>query len=78
MTLSTHFVLKALDRLTIGRLTLHLPDGTVRRFGNLSDPHEAVLEVRDWRFFRRVLLDGDSALPKPTWKATAIRPTCRG
>ncbi|HTE37172.1 MAG TPA: class I SAM-dependent methyltransferase, partial [Reyranella sp.] len=59
MTLSTHFVLKALDRLTIGRLTLHLPDGTVRRFGNPSASREAVLEVRDWRFFRRVLLDGD-------------------
>ncbi len=59
MTLSTHFVLKALDRLTIGRLTVCLPDGTVRRFGNLSDSREAVLEVRDWHFFRRVLLDGD-------------------
>jgi cyclopropane-fatty-acyl-phospholipid synthase len=62
LTLSTHFVLKALDRLTIGRLTLHLPDGTVRRFGNLSNSREAVLEVRDWRFFRRVLLDGDIGL----------------
>jgi len=59
LTLSTHFVLKALDRLTIGRLIVHLPDETTRRFGNLSDPREAILEVRDWRFFRRVLLDGD-------------------
>jgi len=59
LTLSTHFVLKALDRLKIGRLTVHLPDGTARQFGNPSDSREAVLEVRDWRFFRRVLLDGD-------------------
>ncbi len=59
MTLSTHFVLKALDRLTIGRLTVKLPDGRVRRFGNPSASPEALLEVRDWRFFRRVLLDGD-------------------
>jgi cyclopropane-fatty-acyl-phospholipid synthase len=59
LTLSTHFVLKALDRLTMGRLIVHLPDGTVRRFGNPSDSREAVLEVRDWRFFRGVLLDGD-------------------
>jgi len=59
LTLSTHFVLKALDRLTIGRLTVHLPDGTVRRFGDLSDSREAVLKIGDWRFFRRVLLDGD-------------------
>jgi cyclopropane-fatty-acyl-phospholipid synthase len=62
LTLSTHFVLKALDRLTIGRLTLHLPDGTARQFGNPSDSREAVLEIRDWRFFRRVLLDGDIGL----------------
>jgi cyclopropane-fatty-acyl-phospholipid synthase len=62
VTLSTHFVLKALDRLTIGRLILRLPDRTVRRFGNPSDSREAVLEVRDWRFFRRVLLDGDIGL----------------
>lgn len=59
MTLSTHFVLKALDRLTIGRLSVNLPDGAVRRFGDASASPEAVLEVRDWRFFRRVLLDGD-------------------
>lgn len=59
MTLSTHFVLKALDRLTIGRLSVNLPDGTVRRFGDASGSPEAVLDVRDWRFFRRVLLDGD-------------------
>ncbi len=62
MTLSTHFVLKALDRLTIGRLTIRLPDGTIRRFGNLSDSREAELDIRDWRFFRRVLLDGDIGL----------------
>jgi len=60
--LSTHFVLKALDRLTIGSLTVTLPDGKVRRFGNPSNAREAVLEVRDWRFFRRVLLDGDIGL----------------
>jgi cyclopropane-fatty-acyl-phospholipid synthase len=59
LTLSTHFVLKALDRLTIGHLTLHLPDGKVRRFGDPAASRDAVLEIRDWRFFRRVLLDGD-------------------
>ncbi len=59
MTLSTHFVLKALDRLRVGRLTVRLPDGTVRRFGDPSASREAVLEVTDWRFFRRVLVDGD-------------------
>ncbi len=62
MTISTHFVLKALDRLTIGRLELHLPDGTMRNFGDPAATRTAVLEVRSWRFFRRVLLDGDLGL----------------
>jgi cyclopropane-fatty-acyl-phospholipid synthase len=62
LTISTHFVLKALDRLTIGRLELHLPDGTMRNFGDPAATRTAVLEVRSWRFFRRVLLDGDLGL----------------
>jgi len=56
--LAAHFVLKALERLAIGRLTLRLPDGTSRTFG--TDPlREAELHVTDWHFFRRILLDGD-------------------
>jgi len=62
LTLSTHFVLKALDRLVIGHLELHLPDRTVRRFGDAAASRKAVLEVRNWRFFRRVLMDGDIGL----------------
>jgi cyclopropane-fatty-acyl-phospholipid synthase len=62
LTISTHFVLKALDRLAIGRLEVRLPDGTVRRFGDPAATRTAVLEVRNWRFFRRVLLDGDIGL----------------
>jgi cyclopropane-fatty-acyl-phospholipid synthase len=59
MSLAAHFVLKALDRLAVGRLTVRLPDGAVRSFGANGAEPEAVLEVTDWKFFRRVLLDGD-------------------
>ena len=60
MTIAARFVLKALERLAVGRLTLHLPDGTVRRFGRRRRrAARPSCEVRDWRFFRRVLLDGD-------------------
>ena len=59
MTIAARFVLKALERLSVGRLTLHLPDGTAHRFGSEGAKPEAELHVRDWRFFRRVLLDGD-------------------
>ena len=60
MTIASRFVLKALERLSVGRMTLHLPDGTIRRLRQRRAPEpEAELDVRDWRFFRRVLLDGD-------------------
>jgi len=59
MTIASHFVLKALTRLTSGRLTLRLPDGTTQVFGAPNAGPSAEIDVRDWRFFRRVLLDGD-------------------
>jgi len=59
MTIAARFVLKALERLSVGRLTLHLPDGTTHRFGNEGATPHAELHVRDWLFFRRVVLDGD-------------------
>ncbi len=59
MTIASRFVLKALERLSVGRITIHLPDGTAHRFGRDGARPEAELHVRDWRFFRRVVLDGD-------------------
>jgi cyclopropane-fatty-acyl-phospholipid synthase len=59
MKLTAHFVLKALERLAVGRLVMTLPDGTTRSFGRPEATPIARLEVRDWRFFRHVLLDGD-------------------
>ena len=58
MTLASRFVLKALEGLAIGCLTMGLPDGSIRRFGTARSP-AADLLVKDWRFFRRVLADGD-------------------
>ena len=59
MTIAARFVLKALERLSVGSLILHLPDGTTHRFGSEGAKPNAELHVRDRRFFRRVLLDGD-------------------
>ncbi|MBN9540049.1 MAG: hypothetical protein BGN99_03230 [Alphaproteobacteria bacterium 65-37] len=59
MPLAARFVLKALDRLSVGRLVMRLPDGQVRIFGgSQAEPH-AEIHVTDRRFFRRVLVDGD-------------------
>ncbi|CAN5861791.1 cyclopropane-fatty-acyl-phospholipid synthase family protein [soil metagenome] len=59
MTITSRFALKALERLAAGRLTIHMPDGTVHRFGAEGAEPQAVLYVKDHRFFRRVLFDGD-------------------
>ena len=62
MTLSARFVLKALQRLSQGTLLIRLPDGTKQVFGERQSGPRAEIDVRDWRFFRRVLLDGDIGL----------------
>jgi cyclopropane-fatty-acyl-phospholipid synthase len=59
MSIASRLVMKALDRLAVGRLTLRLPDGSARHFGTRTAALQGALEVRDWQFFRRVLLDGD-------------------
>jgi len=59
MTLAARFVLRSLDRLSVGQLALRLPDGSFRFFGRADAQPKAEVDVRDWRFFHRVLLDGD-------------------
>ena len=59
MTIASRLVLKALDRLAVGLLTLRLPDGTTHVFGAAGAEPAAEVTVKDWRLFRRVLLDGD-------------------
>ncbi|MFO1162714.1 MAG: cyclopropane-fatty-acyl-phospholipid synthase family protein [Reyranellaceae bacterium] len=59
MTLAARFVLKALERFAVGHLTMRLPDGSTRIFGDPVAEPAGDLQVTDWRFFRRVLLDGD-------------------
>ncbi len=56
--LAARLVLGALDRLSVGRLAVRLPDGSSRVFGSAARP-SADIEVKDWRFFRCVLFDGD-------------------
>ncbi len=74
MMLSARFILKALERIAVGELYLRLPDGSTRSFG--SGAPRAELHVADWRFFRRILLDGDLGLAEAYMRASANRPTC--
>lgn len=52
-------VMDSLDRIKHGRLTMTLPDGTTRVFGDAASPVRASLRVKRASFFRRVLLWGD-------------------
>ena len=65
MSFAARFVLKSLARLSSGRLTVRLPDGTICRFGPDRAERQAEIDIKDWRFFRRgfveesrVVLDG--------------------
>jgi len=53
MTIASRFVLKALDRLALGRLTMRLPNGTTRVFGSVDAEPAAEIDVTNWRFFER-------------------------
>jgi cyclopropane-fatty-acyl-phospholipid synthase len=59
MSLADRFVLKALDHLSVGCLTMRLPDGSTRTFGTPGASPQAEIVITDRRFFRKVLLDGD-------------------
>jgi cyclopropane-fatty-acyl-phospholipid synthase len=59
MSLAGHLVLKALDRVAVGHLTVRLPDGSTRVYGTPGTDPSAVLEIKHETFFRRVLMGGD-------------------
>ena len=51
-------VLRLLQRLAYGSLTLQLPDGSSRRFGNGQSPHAAIA-LRNWKVCAAALKSGD-------------------
>jgi cyclopropane-fatty-acyl-phospholipid synthase len=51
-------LMQLLQRLRHGSLTLHLPDGSVQRFGSTDGPH-ASLRMANWNLCRAVLKSGD-------------------
>ena len=55
---SARTVLKLLQRLRHGSLTLHFPDGQMQRFGGEALPH-ATLHLHNWNVFSAALKSGD-------------------
>ncbi|MCF8167790.1 MAG: cyclopropane-fatty-acyl-phospholipid synthase family protein [Rhodoferax sp.] len=55
---SARSVLKLLQHLRHGSLTLQLPDGSMQRFGHEALPH-ATLSLHNWKVFSAALKSGD-------------------
>lgn len=49
-------------RVTHGQLVMTMPDGSSRTYGTPAPDADAVLQVKDHTFFRRILLNGDIGL----------------
>lgn len=56
--LVTRLALQGVAGLRQGRIEFELPDGTTRTFGVPQGEPQVRVDVHDWRFFRRVALEG--------------------
>ncbi len=57
-----NLVFRLFDKMHTGGLTLRLPDGTVRHFGDRTSSQQAVMTIHDYRFFKDAVLGGDVGL----------------
>jgi cyclopropane-fatty-acyl-phospholipid synthase len=57
--LSVQALLGILSKLQSGHLTLTLPNGEIREFGNRTDALHADIQILDWSVFKQVMSHGD-------------------
>lgn len=57
--LGMKIILNFLSRLPEGELTVILPDGQKKHFGLKGSAPQHILEIKEFRFFRRVMISGD-------------------
>lgn len=50
----------ALGRLRVGAITVQLPDGSRRTFGDPSSPHAGEIHIHDYAAFERFLIGGET------------------
>jgi cyclopropane-fatty-acyl-phospholipid synthase len=55
-------LLKIFGKISIGSLEVSFPDGKSVRFGRVDSNINAYVHIRDYRFFSRVILNGDIGL----------------
>lgn len=53
---------RLLHAVTSGTITVRLPDGSEQTYGATGSGQSVVLQINDYTFFRRILLDGDIGL----------------
>jgi cyclopropane-fatty-acyl-phospholipid synthase len=79
--IAARFVLGGLARWRCGALTLTLPDGTVREFGDRSIAPAVTVRVKDWTFFWRALTAGDIGVGESymagEWECSDLVEVCR-
>ncbi|MBN2466784.1 MAG: DUF1365 family protein [Deltaproteobacteria bacterium] len=59
---SLSFILSVMEKIHAGSLSVTLPDGTQRFFGDRQSPMRADLDIHDYRFFSRAILSGEIGL----------------
>lgn len=57
--IATETLLNLLSKLQSGSLTLTLPNGVVKKFGNFDDTLHADIQLHDWSVFKQLLSHGD-------------------
>lgn len=71
-----NLVISLFDKIESGSLTFHLPDGSLRHFGDRNSPHQAQMIIHDYRFFKDAVLGGEvglgEAYMKGFWDADDI------
>jgi cyclopropane-fatty-acyl-phospholipid synthase len=73
---SMNLVINLFNKIKTGSLTLYLPDGSERHFGDQHSPLQARMTIHDCRFFKDAVLGGDvglgEAYMKGFWDADDI------
>ncbi|WP_462269056.1 DUF1365 family protein [Desulfobacter sp.] len=58
-TLCQKLVFKALKKITIGSLKMKMPNQDIVGFGRPKDSQPVMMEIADYNFFSRIILDGE-------------------
>ena len=74
-------MLRGFTQWRAGALTIRLPDGSVREYGDRSVAAPVTVTVKDWKFFWRALTAGDIGVGESymagEWECSDLVELCR-